>query len=59
MDSVTIPLSTEILFALLSYLLSECMDFFDRDKKNLNKKIDSLIEHIFSYFYYLIYLYFI
>ncbi|HBM7270169.1 TPA: hypothetical protein LZB00_002988, partial [Clostridioides difficile] len=33
MDSVTIPLSTEILFALLSYLLSECMDFFDRDKK--------------------------
>nr|UWI51432.1 regulatory YrvL family protein [Clostridioides difficile] len=33
MDSITIPLSTEILFALLSYLLSECMDFFDKDKK--------------------------
>ncbi|MEF9992242.1 MAG: YrvL family regulatory protein [Romboutsia sp.] len=36
MKSITIPLSTEVLFSLMSYAFSQCLDFFDKDNKNNN-----------------------
>lgn len=38
MKSINIPLRTEVLFAILSYLLSESMDFFNKDNsKNYSR----------------------
>lgn len=34
MKSITIPLYTEILFAILSYTFSECIDFISNKKNN-------------------------
>lgn len=39
MNNINIPIKTEILFALLSYLLSQCVDIFD--KNDQDKKEDS------------------
>lgn len=33
MSSITIPLYTEILFAILSYVFSECMDFMSKNEE--------------------------
>lgn len=37
MNSISIPIHTEILFAILSYLLSQCVDFFDKDTNYENR----------------------
>ena len=37
MTSISIPSHTEILFAILSYALSQCVDFFDFGKNSDSK----------------------
>ncbi|RDY24694.1 hypothetical protein CHF27_000400 [Romboutsia maritimum] len=32
MNCINIPLYTEVLFSILNYLLSQCIDFLDKDK---------------------------
>ena len=38
MTSISIPLRTEVLFALLSHLLSECSQYFNKNGKKKKKK---------------------
>ncbi|SCH03136.1 MULTISPECIES: regulatory YrvL family protein [unclassified Romboutsia] len=40
MNSISIPTHTEILFAILSYLLSECVDVFDIGKNKDSSEDD-------------------
>ena len=44
MVSINIPYQTEILFAILSYLLSQCIDFFDVEKNDDSKKKNNVDE---------------
>lgn len=44
MSSINIPSHTEVLFALLSYLLSQCVDFFDKGKGKESNNEDNNID---------------
>jgi len=41
MTSISIPFRTEVLFAILSHLLSECGQYFNKDGKKKKHKKDS------------------